>query len=229
MVSGVYNETISEKAFQQTNQGTDGDFFQWAYFHFGRLSFGTPGYWTPEFKGKSNPEENYLAWADSLGWENVYTPWKEIQHPDFPGKKVEVGGINPFVMVNPPFEKVGEIADEHTEFILKLAAMQPNLEMHNIKIESLGNGLTRISADLFNNSSIPTHSEMGERSRWLRKVRVDLNIPADRIISGNKIELIDAIGAYEKVELSWIVKGNGDVPVKAGASHVGFVNANFKL
>ena len=229
MVSGVYNETISEKAYQQTNQGTDGDFFQWAYFHFGRLSFGTPGYWTPEFKGKTNPEENYLAWADSLGWNNVYTPWKEIQHPDFPGKKVEVGGINPFVMVNPPFEKVGEIAEEHTDFILKLAEMQPKLEMHNIKIESIGNGLTRISADLFNNSPIPTHSQMGERSRWLRKVRVDLNVPAERIISGNKIELIDVIGAYEKVELSWIVKGNGDVPVKAGASHVGFINANFKL
>ncbi|WP_296701959.1 M14 family metallopeptidase [Algoriphagus sp.] len=229
MVSGVYNETISEKAFQQTNQGTDGDFFQWAYFHFGRLSFGTPGYWTPEFKGKTNPEENYLAWADSLGWENVYTPWKEIQHPDFPGKKVEVGGINPFVMVNPPFEKVGEIAEEHTNFILKLAAMQPKLEMHNIKIEGIGNGLTRISVDLFNNSPIPTHSQMGESSRWLRKVRVDMNIPADRIISGNKIELIDVIGAYEKVELSWIVNGKGDIPVKAGASHVGFVNATFKL
>lgn len=229
MVSGVYNETISEKAFQQTNQGTDGDFFQWAYFHFGRLSFGTPAYWTPEFKGKTNPEENYLAWADSLGWENVYTPWKEIQHPDFPGKKVEVGGINPFVMVNPPFEKVGEIAEEHTDFILKLAAMQPKLEMHNIKIESLGNGLTRISADLFNNSPIPTHSQMGERSRWLRKVRVDFGASTDRLVSGNKIQLIDVIGAYEKVELSWIVKGKGDVSVKAGASHVGFINANFKL
>lgn len=229
MVSSIYNETISSKPFQQTNQGTDGDFFQWAYFHFGRLSFGTPGYWTPEFKGKTNAEANYLAWADSLGWEGVYTPWKEINHPDFPGKKVEVGGINPFVMVNPPFEKVGEIADEHTDFILKLAEMQPKLEMHNLKIEGLGNGLTRITLDLFNNSPIPTHSQMGERSRWLRKVRVDMNLPEDRIISGNKIELIDVIGAYEKVELSWIVKGKGEIPVKAGASHVGFVNATFKL
>jgi hypothetical protein len=234
MISGIYNETISQKAFQQNNQGTPGDFFQWAYFHFGRLSFGTPGYWVPEYKGtdgkgKSNAEANYLAWADSLGWNDVFVPWTEIKHPDFPGKKVEVGGIKPFLMANPPYEQVGKIADEHTDFILKLAAMQPKLEMLNIKIESLGNGLTRISADLFNNSPLPTHSELGERSRWLRKVRVDLNVSKDRIISGEKIKLIESIGAFEKVNLSWIVKGSGDVPVKAGAAHVGFVNANFKL
>ena len=234
MISGIYNETISQKAFQQSNQGTDGDFFQWAYFHFGRLSFSTPGYWVPEYKGadgkgKSNAEANYLAWADSLGWNDVYVPWTEIQHPDFPGKKVEVGGIKPFQMANPPYEQVGKIAEEHTDFILKLAAMQPKLEMLNIKIESLGNGLTRISADLFNNSPLPTHSELGERSRWLRKVRVDLDVPQDRIISGDKIQLIDVIAAYEKVSLSWIVKGSGAVPVKAGATHVGFVTANFKL
>jgi hypothetical protein len=234
MVSGVYNELVSQKAFQQTNQGTPGDFFQWAYFHFGRLSFSTPGYWTPEYKGadgkgKSNPEANYLAWADSLGQNDVYVPWAEIQHPDFPGKKVEVGGIKPFVMVNPPYDQVAKIAEEHTDFILKLATMQPKLEMLNIKTESLGNGLNRISADLFNNSPIPTHSELGERSRWLRKVRVDLNVSKDRIISGDKIMLIESIGAFEKVSLSWIVKGSGAVPIKAGAAHVGFVTANFKL
>ena len=82
MVSGIYNETVSQKAYQQTNQGTDGDFFQWAYFHFARLSYSTPAYWTPEYKGKSNPEATYLAWADSLGWKDVFVPWKEISHPD---------------------------------------------------------------------------------------------------------------------------------------------------
>ncbi|MFC3416910.1 M14 family metallopeptidase [Algoriphagus hitonicola] len=229
MVSGIYNETISQKAYQQTNQGTDGDFFQWAYFHFGRLSFGTPGYWTPDFKGKDNPEANYLAWADSLGWNEVFVPWTEITHPDFPGKKVEVGGIKPFVMVNPPFEKVGEIAEEHTEFILKLAEMQPKLEIQNLKVESIGNGLTRISLDLFNNSPLPTHSEMGERSRWLRKIRIDLNAPDDRLISGEKIQLVDSIDAFGKTSLSWIIRGKGDISLKAGASHVGFINKTFNL
>lgn len=228
MVSELYNKTVPAKAFQQTNQGTDGDFFQWAYFHFARLSFSTPGYWTPEFKGKTNAEANYLAWADSLGW-NSFVPWTEVKHPDFPNQKVEVGGIKPFVLVNPPFEKVGDIASQHTDFILKLAAMQPKLEFHNLKTESLGNGLTRVSVDLFNNSPLPTHSQMGERSRWLRKVRIDIDITPDKLISGDKIILEDALGAYQKVSYSWIVRGTGSLTIKAGAAHTGFATQTVKL
>ena len=228
MVSEIYNKTVTPKAFQQTNQGTDGDFFQWAYFHFARLSFSTPGYWTPEFKGKTNAEANYLAWSDSLGW-NSFVPWKEVKHPDFPNQKVEVGGIKPFVMVNPPFEKVGEIVKQHTDFILKLAAMQPKLEFHNLKTEALGNGLTRITVDLYNNSPLPTHSEMGARSRWLRKVRIDIDATTDKLISGDKIKLVDSMAAYEKATFSWIVRGTGNVTIKAGASHTGFATQTIKL
>ncbi|MHA7131760.1 M14 family metallopeptidase [Algoriphagus namhaensis] len=229
LVSDKYNELVSQKAFQQSNQGTDGDFFQWAYFHFGRLSFGTPGYWTPEFKGKTNPEANYLAWADSLGWADVFVPWTEIQHPDFPGKKVEVGGIKPFVMENPPYEQVEQIAAEHTEFILALAAMQPKLELHNLKVEELGNGLSRVSVDLYNNAPLPTHSQMGERSRWLRKIRIDMQLDSDRLISGSPTTTLDALGAYEKASMSWVVRGKGEAELKVGAAHVGFITEKIKL
>lgn len=221
MVSELYTKTVPAKAFQQSNQGTDGDFFQWAYFHFARYSFSTPGYWAPEYKGKTNAEANYLAWSDSLKWD-TFVPWTEVKHPDFPNHKVEVGGIKPFVMVNPPFEKVGEIAEQQTDFILKLAGMQPKLELHNIKTEALGNGLTRITVDLFNNAALPTHSEMGTRSRWLRKLRVEISLPADQLISGDKVKLVDSLGAFEKTSFSWIVRAKGPVTLKAGAAHAGF-------
>jgi hypothetical protein len=228
MVSDVYNKTIPAKAFQQTNQGTDGDFFQWAYFHFARYSFSTPGYWTPEYKGKTNAEANYLAWSDSLKWD-TFVPWTEVKHPDFPNHKVEVGGIKPFVMVNPPFEKVGEIAKQQTDFILKLAGMQPKLELHNLKTEAIGNGLTRITVDLFNNSPLATHSEMGTRSRWLRKLRVDIDVTADQLVSGDKVKLVDSLGAFEKTTFSWIVRSKGPVQLKAGAPHAGFVSQTVKF
>jgi Zinc carboxypeptidase len=222
MVAELYSKSNPAKAFQQTNQGTDGDFFQWAYFHFARFSFSTPGYWTPEYKGKTNAEANFLAWSDSLK-QDVFVPWVSIKHPDFPNQQVEVGGIKPFVMVNPPFEKVGEIAKQHTDFILKLAAMQPKLEFHHLKAEKLGNGLTRISVDLFNNSPLPTHSEMGTRSRWLKKLRIDLKVPVEQLIAGEAVQLLPALGAFEKASLSWIVKAKGPLELKAGAPHAGFV------
>ena len=234
MVSGIYNETVSQKAYNQNNQGTDGDFFQWAYFHFGRLSFSTPGWWVPEVKGEDgksigNPEANFMAWAEKEGLNNVFVPWTAVNHPDFPGQKVEVGGIRPFAMSNPPYAKVQEIAKEHSDFILKLADMAPKLEFHNLQVEKLGNGLTRITADLYNNSPLPTHSDMGERSRWLRRVRVDINRDAKDLVSGDKIKLINKLGAFEKTSMSWIVKGTGSVEIKAGAPHTGFATLNVKL
>ncbi|EPA00089.1 hypothetical protein A33Q_0257 [Indibacter alkaliphilus LW1] len=234
MVSEMYNKTVSQKAFNQNNQGTDGDFFQWAYFHFGRLSFSTPGWWVPEVKdeeGKSvssNPEANFLAWAEKEKID-AFVPWTAIDHPDIPNQKVEVGGIKPFAMYNPPYSQVGEIANEHTEFILKLAEMSPKMEFHNVQTEKLGNGLTRVTADLFNNSPLPTHSDMGEKSRWLRKIRIDINRESKDIISGDKIKLIDKLGAFEKTTLSWIVKGSGNVEIKAGAAHTGIATLNVKL
>src|SRR5690606_34326885 len=127
------------------------------------------------------------------------------------------------------FEKVGSIASEHTAFILKLADIQPKLEFHNLKTESLGNGLTRVTVDLYNNSPLPTHSEMGTRSRWLRKIRIDLDASADKIVSGDKIKLLDSLDAFGKETLSWIVRGTGSVTIKAGAAHAGFATQTVKL
>lgn len=234
MVSGIYNDAITQKAFNQTNQGTDGDFFQWAYFHFGRLSFSTPGWWVPEVKneeGKSNAniDVNFMAWTTKEENSDVFVPWTAIDHPDFPNQKVEIGGMKPFVKVNPPFAKVDEIAAEHNAFILKLAEMRPNLEFHNVQTEKLAGNLTRISADLVNNSALPTHSEMGLKSRWLRKIRIDINKDAKDLVAGDKMKLVEKLEAYEKTTLTWIVKGSGSIDIKAGAPHVGFATLNVKL
>ncbi|MGQ8336034.1 M14 family metallopeptidase [Sunxiuqinia sp. A32] len=244
MVSDIYNEAITQKAFQQSNHGTDGDFFQWAYFHFGRLSFSTPGWWVPEVnrekseensneeekeKGETTKESNFIKWAEKEGLDDVFIPWTKISHPDFPDQIVEIGGIKPFAMTNPPYSMVDNIAIQHTDFILRLAAMHPNLEFHHSKIEKLDGGLTRITVDLVNNSSLPTHSEMGKRSRWLRKIRVDINKDKEEVLAGNTINLIDKLDAYESKTLSWIVKGSGNLEIKAGAAHTGFATLKIKL
>jgi hypothetical protein len=238
MISDIYNATISQKPFMQDNQGTDGDFFQWAYFHFGRLSFSTPGWWVPEVKQdsistdskiKTTKASNFLRWAEQEGLNNVFIDWQKIDHPNFENKTVEIGGIKPFVMNNPPFSKVDSIAVEHTDFILKLANYQPKLEFHNLKVESLKGGLKRITVDLLNNANLPTHSQLGERSRWLQKVKIELNASKNKILAGNQIELVSKMDAYETKSLSWIVKGNGNLTLKAGAPHTGFVELNINL
>ncbi len=240
MISEVYNEIVPAKAYDQTNQGTDGDFFQWAYFHFGRLSFSTPAWWVPEMKedkkdtiqgkkAKITPESNFLTWAQKEGINDVFVSWTPISHPDFPNQKVEVGGMKPYVMITPPYRMVDSIAQQHTNFIVKLAEMQPKLEFHNLKTEKLGGGLTRITVDIFNNSPLPTHSELGERSRWLQKLQISINREKKDILSGNTIKLVNKLDAYERQTLSWIVKGGGATNVKFGAPHTGYATLNLNL
>lgn len=240
MVSDLYNETTSLDAYNQSNQGKGGDFFQWAYFHFGRLSFSTPGWWVPEIKEEKNdsipskkekvtPETNFLAWAKKEGLKDHFVNWTKVSHPGFSDRVVEVGGIRPFAMTNPPFRMVDSIAEEHTEFIVKLAEMKPKLEFHNLRTEKLNGDLTRITVDLFNNSPLPTHSEMGERSRWLQKLQITVNKDKKDILAGNTIKLSGKLGAYEKETISWIVRGGGNAEVKAGAPHAGYATMNVKL
>ncbi|HSP83489.1 MAG TPA: M14 family metallopeptidase [Gillisia sp.] len=239
MISEIYSKTVSQKAYNQDNQGKGGDFFQWAYFHFGRLSFSTPGWWVPEMKakedstltknGKVTPETNFIKWAEKEGVKDVFIKWTAVDHPDFPNQKVEVGGIKPFVMTNPPYRLVDSIAENHTNFVVKLAEMKPDIEFHNVKTEKLSAGLTRITLDVFNNSPLPTHSEIGERSRWLQKLQITVNKDKKDILAGNTIKLSEKLGPYEKETVSWIVRGGGTAIIKAGAPHTGYAIMNVKL
>ncbi|OYY14107.1 MAG: hypothetical protein B7Y69_12220, partial [Sphingobacteriia bacterium 35-40-8] len=129
LVSELYNKTVGLKdAPKSASEG--GDFAQWAYFHYGRNSFSTPGWWVPKAKADTakkvkelkieDPAANYLRWADSQGLKNNFTEWKKIEHPDFPGQIVELGGIDPFVLKNPPFKLVEDLVKKHSDFILAL-------------------------------------------------------------------------------------------------------------
>lgn len=229
LASKAYNEMIGLKdAPASGEQG--GDFFQWAYFHFGRMSFGTPGWWvpmveTPEGQTANkdkNREVNFLRWAEQEGLSNYFVEWTEIQHPDFPGQKVEVGGIAPFKMMNPPISMIDEVAQKHNEFIVKLASMQSDVQLVNLKTEAVGRGLTRVTVDLYNPGTLPTHSEMGTRSKWLRRVKVEVKLGnGQEIVSGTKIEMFSSLEGDESRKLTWLIKGSGSLQIEAGAVHAG--------
>jgi hypothetical protein len=57
----------------------------------------------------SNPELKFLRWAEKENIDNVFIPWEKVNHPLFPELEVEVGGIYPFAMINPPYNMIGPI------------------------------------------------------------------------------------------------------------------------
>lgn len=228
-VSDLYNETTGLRNAPKMG-GQPGDFFQWAYFHFGRYSFSTPAWWTPEVEIDStvstepgnNDQAKYLAWADKNGVD-AHVAWQEVNHPDFPGKKVEVGGIKPFSMTTPPYGEIDSLASRHTDFLIKLAEMKPTVRLVNFRTESAGRNLTRIKADVYNEGILPTASRLGERVQWVRKVKVSLNLSDDlAIVSGDRIRMIESIPGDGSVSMSWLVRGKGDITLEAGSPVTGF-------
>ena len=230
MVSDLYNKTVSMKDAPKST-ATGGDFLSWAYYHYGRYSFSTPGWWVPKTKPDSTKGEkaftvedataNYLRWANQQGIAS-FTDWKAIQHPDFPGQKVEVGGVDPFVMINPPYKLVPDLVKKHTNFLVKLAAAQPELDIINVNTEKVGGGLTRITVDIINKGALAAHSKLGERSYWVKRINVKVNSSGNQsVISGKKIQVLNSLEGYSSQKLTWLIKGTGKLTIEAGSPTTG--------
>jgi hypothetical protein len=239
MASELYNKITNMKDAPKTNP-TGGDLFSWAYFHYGRYSFSTPGWFVPKTKPDTTKKEkaftvedataNYLRWATQQGISNTFTEWKAIQHPDFPNQKVEVGGVDPFVLINPPYKLVPDLVKKHSNFLVKLAGYQPEVDIVNVKTEKLGNGLTRISADIINKGALASHSKLGERSYWVKRISVKLNSSGNQsVISGKKIQLLNSLEGYSSQKLNWLVKGSGKVTLEAGSPTTGIKTIDINL
>jgi hypothetical protein len=207
-----------------------GGFPEWAYFHYARYSFTTDGWWVPEVElegeveatGPDSDELDYLRWASNEGI-NSFTDWQQIDHPDFPDHVVEVGGIHPFAMTTPPYSLVDSLTTAHLNFVEELSAMRPELVFENIRVEDVGRNLTRITLDLHNRGSLPTSTELGTRTQWVRPVNVEMNTGSSmQILSGRPAFQIDRLMGGESQEMSWLISGNGSVTLTAGSPSSGF-------
>jgi hypothetical protein len=227
LVSDAYNDALNMKNAPKA-PGQGGDLFQWAYFHYGRFSFSTPGWWTPEVKdenGKTTKFENddarFLAWADQQNLD-VFVNWEKIDHPDFPDKTVEVGGIKPFVSYNPPYEMVDSLSQKHTDFLVKLASMKPQIKLANFEARQAGKNLTRVSVDIHNAGTFPTASKLGARNDWMKPMVVRLKLSKKlNIVSGKVMETIDRIDGDGTVHKTWLLRGKGSFSLSVGTSNTG--------
>jgi len=231
LVSERYNKITKTKDAPKT-QAESGDFSQWAYFHYGRLSFSTPAWWVPKTTPDSARKEkkftnedataSYLRWAASQGITDTFTPWKAISHPDFPGQTVEVGGVDPFVLINPPYKMVDGIVAKHTDFIVGLAGMAPQIDVVNVKAEKVSDGLTRVTLSVLNTGDLPTYTKIGDRSYFLKKITVKVNLNANQtVVSGRKTQSLEGIQGKEYKELTWLIKGSGKITIDAGSPTTG--------
>jgi hypothetical protein len=228
LVSDKYHEITGVKGAPLAKTDA-GNFMEWAYFHYGRYSFSTPVWWFPAEKGKSS-EAAFLKFAAKNKINDVFVPWTEINHPDFAGKKAEVGGIKPFVMINPPADTLGELINKNYKFITEIASMHPELEFLDINTENAGENIFRVTLKLHNKGIFATCAEVGENNMWTRIMRISLE-PGNKqvLLSGQKVQRVRRLEGNQSAEYSWLISGKGSVKLTAGALNTGTISATIEL
>ncbi|MGC4004726.1 MAG: M14 family metallopeptidase [Pirellulales bacterium] len=149
---------------------------------------------------------NALRWLDR---EKIagFVPWKAIEHPDFPGRKVEVGGFHPLVLLNPPAKELDGLTDKQSEFVLKLTELLPKLEVRDVKVESLGNGVFRVKLKIADAAYLPSMTAMGELTDQAPPLRYEWDLPADTVwLSGTPRGAVARLnGPAAERELEWLI------------------------
>jgi hypothetical protein len=215
-----------------------GEFSLWAYYHYGRWSLATRGWWIPQIAEKpadAKPAEgeiaeddngdkkgdkskkasddkrgaaelNRLRWLKQSGIEG-FVDWQRVEHPDFPGKTVEIGGFKPFYDLNPPAKELDGLAKKHLEFLTRLPKWLPQLEIHSAKAEALGGGLFRITASIVNPALLPTMSKMGDVNGEAYPLQIALEAPKDTVfLQGHPRLRQDRLSGGGNASVTWLVR-----------------------
>jgi len=215
----------------------EGSFSEWAYFHYGRWSFACRGWWIPKVDSKKEKDAKAKDKTDkdtkpekqtdtpepsdenggadevnALRWfarEKIdgFVDWKPIAHPDFPDRKVEVGGFKPFLRLNPPESQLEPLAEKHWQCVRGLVELLPRLAIHRVKTEPLGGGVWRVEAEVVNQGYLPTASEMGRTSRQLQPLQIQIELPQGvSLATGEaRVQLLPLAGNGGKAKHTWLV------------------------
>lgn len=154
---------------------------------------------------RNEDDRAYLKWLESNSSDS-FKAWTPFEHPDFPGKKVEIGGWAPYARVSPPVQQLADWAERHAAFLTSLVAKLPRLELSDIRSKSLGENVFDVSVRIRNSGYLPLRMKQGGVSREVNPTRARLKIAPDQILSGPRQALIDNIpGSGGTEELRWIV------------------------
>lgn len=221
-VAEAYRELLGGKDAPEAAGGS-GSFVHWAYFHYGRFSFGARAWWVPQVA----PDSTEVASDDDRGADtrnlkrylqreglDGWADWTEVAHPDFPGRRVEVGGERPFFRWNPPADTLDALAAKHLDFVLRLEELRPRLTVE-LEAEALGGGLFELRARVRNEGYLPTMSAMGERSRQMFPLMAELALPEGAVLfDGSRRRTVARLdGSGGQRELRWLLRSASGLPL----------------
>ncbi|MCH8045337.1 MAG: hypothetical protein IID44_16625 [Planctomycetes bacterium] len=227
----------------------EGSFSEWAYFHYGRWSLAARGWWIPkvdppkpaegEKEKKLSDEKRGATELNALRWfarEKIdgFVDWKPIEHPDFPGAKVEVGGFKPLLRLNPPAKLLDDLAARHAKFLAATGKLMPVVAIKETQVESLGEGVFRLKVTVTNTGYLPTMPAMGKVSQQAYPLMLTLELPKGaKLITGTRRTALEPIAGGGTIEKTWLLRLSEDksknVKITVTAPAVGSTEKTIEL
>ncbi len=154
-----------------------------------------------------------LAWLDEHAPGSV-APWTPVTLPD--GTKAEVGGLDPFAEVAPPYALLAPALAVHTATVLDLAAKLARVEVLTLDAEPLGSGVVRVHAVAGNRGFLPTHTAMAERAKNHLPVRLELATgDGVELVTGHKATSTERLeGSTGTLEGTWLVRAEPGASIR---------------
>ncbi|MCP4611989.1 MAG: hypothetical protein GY845_25085 [Planctomycetes bacterium] len=154
---------------------------------------------------RNKTERSELKWFDEHAPQS-FIQWQPIEHPDFPGRKVGVGGYAPFSLTNPPENMVEEIVGKHTDFLMTIIQHLSRISIRKIETKHLGQGTYDIEIQVENTGFLPTSLAQGQTTREVYPTRLVIELDDEHFLSGTRITTLPVIpGSGGMVEARYII------------------------
>jgi hypothetical protein len=150
-------------------------------------------------------EREVLAWVDANA-PGAFVPWTPVALPD--GTKAEVGGLDPFIELNPPMPILQPALAAHTATVLDLAGKLPRVEILSLDVTPLSGGVYRVKAVAGNRGYLASHTKQAARARAHLPVRLTLQTGGDvELVTGYPFAVSERLeGTTGTLTGEWLVR-----------------------
>ncbi len=182
--------TVDYRSADQPPVALKGHSADWGYRHMGLFHFeveqgnvyNAAGVETGEFFAAGSDQRHTflhdaMRYHDEHPEQEMFVDWHEVDHPQL--GRVEIGGWKKYWMINPSFQNLEEwIAPGSSRFIVEYATRRPCLEVSDLEVDPIAEGVFRVRARIMNTGGFPTNiTERGLELRALKPISVELVLP----------------------------------------------------
>ena len=111
----------------------------------------------------SPSEEQRWLWRDKLAFGQVFSPYKEFEHPQF--GKILIGGLNKWSSRTTPTFMLEEECHRNFAFTMYHAEQMPALEWGRVEVKKKSGSLWEVTVEVRNTHLMPTRSAIQQRDR----------------------------------------------------------------